>query len=132
MPAETKIDHNDQLIRTTWSGDATDDELFHVINSYLQEIKSKPDYNLYNEIVDFRDVGKINISTMGLEQISKVAVSSEQPEISTKLAFIVKSDLAYGMIRMYTSYRNLISKGNKQIKVFKNESDAHQWIKSAV
>jgi len=50
MPAKHSIDDNNQLIITTWTGEATDSVLVESMKAYQQNIRSNPLYSSYNEI----------------------------------------------------------------------------------
>jgi len=128
MPAKHNINLNNNLIITTWVGEATDNELIDAITRYQREIKTKPDYLAYNEIVDLRKIEGIKLTTEGIKRIGQIAVKTDQAEIRTKLAIIVNSSLAYGLARMYETYRNFAPNTNKEIRVFNKESDAHEWL----
>ncbi|MCK4838593.1 MAG: hypothetical protein KAS94_07290 [Desulfobulbaceae bacterium] len=130
MPAKHDIDSKNNLITTTWHGEATDSEMIDAINKYQQEIKSNPDYLVYNEIVDLSEVGGRHITIGGMKTIAQIAARTDQVEIQTKLALITNpSPLTYFLARMYEAYRNLFTPNNsKAIKVFKNASDAYEWL----
>ena len=128
MPAKHNIDSKNKLITTTWSGEASDDELIDAITKYQREIKGNPDCLVYNEIVDFSRVKGLKITTKGITRIGQIAVKTDQLDIETKLAIIVSSSLAYGLARMYAIYRNFTPNNNKQIRIFKKMRDAHEWI----
>jgi hypothetical protein len=53
MPAQHNIDNKRRLITTLWFGGAIDSELIEALTKYQQDIKSRPNYFSYNEIVDF-------------------------------------------------------------------------------
>ena len=129
MPAQHTIDNKNNVITTTWSDTATDSELIDALTRYHREIKSNPDYQAYNEILDLREVGTIKLTTAGIQRIGEIAVKTDQVNVKTKLAIIVSSPLAYGLARMYEAYRNLAPNPNKEIQVFKEISGAHDWIK---
>ena len=128
MPAKHNIDDKNKLITTTWSDTATDGELIDALIKYHREIRSNPDYHSYNEILDLREVGTIKLTTEGIQRIGEIAVKTDQVYIKTKLAIVVSSPLAYGLARMYESYRNFAPNPNKEIQVFNEICEAHEWI----
>jgi hypothetical protein len=128
MPAKHNIDNKNKLITTTWFDTATDSELIDALTKYQREIKSNPDYQAYNEILDLREVGTIKLTTEGIQRIGEIAVKTDQVYIKTKLAIVVSSPLAYGLARMYEAYRNFAPNPNKEIQVFNEISEAHEWI----
>jgi len=44
------------------------------------------------------------------------------------LGFIVSSDLAFGLARMYEVYRGVTRETNKELRTFKNNDDAYKWV----
>ena len=128
MPANHQIDNNKQLIITTWEGDAHDNEFIEAIKTYQKDIQNIPDYINYNEVVDLSKVTSFKLTTDGIINIGKIASSTDRNETVKKLALIVNSRLAYGLCRMYETYRSFSKKSNKVIRVFKNKKDALEWI----
>lgn len=60
------IDLPNRLIITTWSGRASDDDFIRALTSYQEVIKGHRDYQLFNELLDFRHITKLNLSTRGI------------------------------------------------------------------
>jgi len=130
MPAHHYIDEKRQLIITSWEGEAHDIEFIEALKKYQKDIQNHPDYINYNEIVDFSQVTKIHITTEGIKNIGLIAPKTDYDEANRKLAFIVSSNLAYGLVRMYQAYRDFSNRSIKKIRVFKSESDAFEWVKN--
>jgi len=128
MPAHHVIDKKNKLIVTTWEGDVVDIDLIEALKIYQQEIQGHPDYLGYNELVDFSNVGRIKVTTEGIKNIGRTASTTDQNGIDRKLAFVVSSDLAFGLARMYEVYRSFSRKTNKEVRTFKNRSDACKWV----
>ena len=128
-PAKHIIDIENKIIQTSWSGEPIDSEMLDALTQYQKEIKNKPEYFSFNEIVDLTGVGGIHLTTEGIKKIGNFASRSDRAGINTKLAFITSSPLAFGLTRMYAVYRNFFAPNtNKAIKVFKKASDAYEWI----
>jgi len=127
MPAKHVIDIKARLLITTWEGDATDNDLIEGLEVYQKNIQSKSEYYGFNEILDLTGITDLKITREGLITIGKVASTSDSKEISTKLAVIVSSSLAYGLVRMYEVLRSFSKSSTKSIRVFKKESDAFEW-----
>lgn len=132
MPEKHSIDNEKRLIITTWLGEATEVELINALTRYQRDIKVHPCYQTYNEIVDLRGVEGLKVTYGGIREISEIAVKTDQADITTKLAIIVGSSLAFGLARMYITYRNFASNSNKEIKVFTEISEAHKWIETKI
>lgn len=129
MSAVHTIDNDNQLIVTTWEGEATDIEFIEAIKKYQTNIQNKPEYINYNEIVDCSKITKLKLTSEGIKTIGTIASTTDTERTDKKLALIVSSNLAFGLARMYQAYRSFSKKANKEIRVFKNENDASKWAK---
>ena len=129
MSANHHIDNNNQLIVTTWEGEACDIEFIEAIKKYQNNIQNSPDCINYNEVVDLRKVTNLKLTTKGIKIIGSIASNTDTKEINKKLALIVSSNLAFGLARMYEAYRSFSNNANKEIRVFKNETEAFKWAK---
>ena len=130
MPAQHHIDDQEKLIVTKWIGEATDDGLLSALKKYQTEIQNDTRCAGYNEIVDFRDVPIFKISIKGLKNIGRVASNTDQHRPRTRLAFIVSTNLAASLVKLYAAYRNFGKASKKYIRAFKNEAEAYQWVRS--
>ena len=128
MPANHNIDTKAQLLITTWEGEAGDIEFIEAIKKYQKDIQNHPEYINYNEIVDFTNVTGIRLTTKGIKNIGLIASTIDKNGVNRKLAFIVSSKLAFGLARMYEIYRGFAKKAHKEIRVFKNKTDALKWL----
>ena len=128
MPAQHYIDNSMKLITTTWIGRATDSELIDALAKYQRDIRSRPEYYSYDEILDFSTASSLELSHEGIRTLAHMAVTTDVQEVRTRLAIIVNSPLAFGLGRMYEAYRDLVPGGVKKVRVFRNNDDALQWI----
>jgi len=128
MPANHYIDNKRQLIVTTWEGKARDIDFIDAIKKYQNDIQNHPDYIHFNEILNLSGVTGYKLTTEGIKNISRIASSTDKADENRKLAIIVNSALAYGLARMYITYRSFSKKGKKEINIFKTEKDAFDWI----
>lgn len=129
MPANHHIDNNNKLIVTTWEGEACDIEFIAAIKKYQNNIQNRPDFINYNEVVDLRKITSVKLTTKGIKTIGSIASKTDTKEINKKLALIVSSNLAFGLARMYEAYRSFSKNANKEIRVFKSETEAFEWVK---
>ena len=128
MPANHHIDHDTRIILTTWEGIADDSEFIEALDIYQNNIQNHPDYIDYNEVVDLTHTSSIKITTKGIKKIGTIASKTDQNKPDRKLALIVNSNLAFGLARMYIVYRSFSKNANKNIRVFKDEKNAFEWI----
>ncbi len=129
MPAKHVIDIKAMLLITTWEGEAIDNKFIEAIKKYQADIQSNSGYHGFNEVVDLTKVTKIKLTTKGIKNIGSIASSTDKTGVETKLAIIVSSNLAFGLARMYEALRSFSTNSTKIVKVFKNESDAFEWVK---
>lgn len=130
MSIRHHVDDKKRLIITIVKGKASDNDFIEALNKYQADFKSKPEYSIYNEVVDFSNLTDISLTSNGLRSIALVAKKTDQPEHKTKLALIVTSSLAFGLARMYQACRSLDAAGNKEVGVFKASCDAFEWVES--
>jgi len=128
MPATHEIDAARKLIITSWHGEASDKEFTGTLIRYQHEIRGNSDYQSYNELLDFRQISKLSLTTKGIINLVKIARKTDQKEIPSKLAVLVSTSLAFGLARMYTTYRNLEPGSHKELRIFKNRGDALSWL----
>ena len=93
-------------------------------NKYQDELKYLPDFQKYNELVDFRPITSINITASELKQLSNLASKQDTREIVTKLALLVDSKPAFTLAKVYEVIRNLNPASKKQVKVFQEFEEA--------
>jgi predicted HAD superfamily Cof-like phosphohydrolase len=130
MPAQHNIDNNCRLITTLWFGGAVDSELIEALTKYQQDIKSQPKYFSHNEIVDFGQASSFKLSNQGIMTLAHLATNTDSQGVKTKLAIVVNNSLAYGLGRMYVTYRSLVPRGIKDVRVFMSYHDALEWIEA--
>ena len=130
MPAKHDINIKDKLIITTWEGDATDNDFIDVLKKYQKNIQTKSEYAGFNEVFDCTGIKKIKLTTSGLRKIASISSNTDNNDCKTKLAFIVSSNLAYGLVRMYDAFRSFEKKSTKEICVFKVKTEAFEWVQN--
>jgi len=130
MPVEHEIDDAKQLIITTGSGEVSDELFIEALYHYQKTIRSHPDYQAYNELLDFRHIDASLLTTKGLIEMGKIARFTDKTDIQTKLAIVVNSQLALGLAHMYITYRSLAPGSNKTLKAFQSRDDAVTWLTS--
>ena len=128
MPASYYIDNHTRIIFTVWEGEAVDIDLIDALKKYQTEIKNSPEYDDYDELVNLSQMTGTKLSLNGLKKIGQIASRTDQDTIKTKLALVVSTDIAFSLARMYEAYRTFAHKSNKEIRVFKKENDALEWL----
>ena len=128
MPANHHVDSKAQLIITTWEGEARDIDFIEALKKYQNDIQNHPDYIHYNEVANFSNVTRLKLTTEGIKNIGQIAASTDHIDVKRKLAVIVSSKLAYGLARMYIAYRSFTKNAQKEIRIFRTEKEAYEWL----
>ena len=125
MPVTYEIDHGQRLVIATPHGVLIDADIFR----YQQEVWSRADVKGYDELIDMNGVSEIEfISTKRVAFLADLSASMDPPALVSKLAIIATTDLHYGLARMYETYRETAKQGTKAVRVFRNRSEALQWL----
>jgi len=127
MPAEHNIDHDAKLIATLWTGTTTDQELSEALILYHRQIREF-DYASYNQLLDFTGVENIHLTVAGIRHLAHTAVGTDVTGRRTRLAIVVDRPVAFGLARMYATYRSLVPGQSKDVAVFKQRRDALDWL----
>ena len=129
MLVSHRIDHDSKVIITTFAPEDVTLKIFlEKFNNYQDELKYLPDFQEYNELVDFRPITSINITASELKQLSNLASKQDTREIVTKLALLVDSKPAFTLAKVYEVIRNLNPASKKQVKVFQEFEEAPDWV----
>ncbi len=125
MPLAYRIDAKHRVVVATGSGVLTIDDLF----AYQREAWLDRKVCGYNELVDMRDVDRIDPpSAAHLRDFSDFAASMDEAVGESKLAVVAKGDLDFGLARMFQSYRELNPNSKKRIQVFRSLRDALAYL----
>ena len=125
MPIEYKIDHSRRLVMAWASGNLTAEEIF----VYQHEVWSRSEVKGYDELIDMRNVEEIvSPSRDRVEKLAKLSSEMDDEATASKFAIVASDALAYGIGRIYESYRNLDPRSTKTVRVFRSMQEAMDWI----
>lgn len=127
MPIEYTIDHARRLVAARGIGTLTGADIF----GYQREVWSRPDVLGYNELVDMSGVTEIPTPSAAGENFRALAsesAASDSAEIPTKFAIVAGEQLAFGLARMYQTYRELERKSTKRVEVFRTLPEALAFL----
>jgi hypothetical protein len=125
MPITFRIDHERRIVIARGYGRLTDDDLF----SYQREAWSGKDVIGYNELVDLTLVSEIESpSVQRLRALASIAAHMDPASVPSRFAIVAPGDLAYGLGRMFQSYRELESSSTKDVRVFRMLSEALAFL----
>lgn len=76
----------------------------------------------FSELYDFRPITELAMSSAEVRELATRTVFAAE----SQRAFLVSSDLGFGMSQMFRSYREI--GGERGIQVFKAEDEARAWL----
>ena len=127
MPITYDIDHNRKLVHASVNGTLSKDEVF----AFQREVWSDPAVRGYNQLVDASAMTNVDIpfpSADVMRELSGLAASMDDPGVKTRFAIVATSALAYGLARMYATYRGLDPRSTRTINVFRSVEEAMAWL----
>lgn len=127
MTVSHHIDDLNKLIITTWKGDADVKKFFRYYLNYREKVQNEQKYYVYNEIVNFSSVGKLDFDFNDLKNFARLVASFDNGQ-STKLAMIVNPGKAYVLAKAYAVIQKLVPGNNKAVNVFVDYFAALKWL----
>jgi hypothetical protein len=125
MPIAYTIDHAQRLVTASGHGALTGDDIF----GYQQEVWSRPEVAGYDELVDMTHVEQIDLRSVDhIKQLAELSASMDATATQSKLAIVAPGDYAFGLGRMYESYRRLEGRTTKRIGVFRSMAEARGFL----
>lgn len=125
MPIEYRIDHDRQLVLARGLGRFTAEDMF----GYQNEVWSRPEVAGYSELMDMRGVEKIvQPSPQRIHDLASLSARMDAPLGSSKFAIVASDNLAFGLGRMYQTYREMDERGTKKVATFRTMEEALVWL----
>ena len=125
MPIEYRIDHGRRIVFTKGRGTLTDSDIF----GYQREVWSRHDVTGYNELMDMTDVVHIAVpSQKRVRELAALSADMDDRSTGSKFAIVAPSDVAFGLGRMYQTFRELQVQGTKQVGVFRTLEEALAFL----
>jgi hypothetical protein len=125
MPIEYRIDHGRRLVLASGRGIVTP----HDVLAYQREVWVRSELAGYNELVDLCGVEGISTPSKGnIQELASLSAGMDSPETTSKFAIVAPEDLAFGIGRMYATYRGLEEHSTKKVAVFRSRKAALQWL----
>jgi len=125
MPIDFVIDHEQRLIMTKAHGTMTHEDIM----GCQQAIWSRPELNGYNELVDMSQVERIALQS--IERVRELAARSagmDGDSPPSRFAIVAPTEEAFGLGRMYQTYRSLDERSTKQVGVFRTMEEAMAFL----
>jgi hypothetical protein len=125
MPIEYRIDHDRKLVLAKALGTVTDQDVF----GYQRDVWSRDDTAGYDELVDMTEVEHIaQPSVDRIRQLASLSASMDAASLDSKLAIIAPQNIAFGLGRMYATYRQMEAQSRKQVEVFRSRGEALAFL----
>lgn len=125
MPIVYRVDHDARLVLAVGYGVVTDPDVFQ----YQQEAWSRSDVAGYSELIDMTDVTEIAVpSTDRVRDLATLSASMDDKKSVSRFAIVAPSNVAFGLGRMYQTYRTLDSRSTKEIGVFRTMPEALAFL----
>jgi hypothetical protein len=121
---EKKIDAERRRVITTWGPRVTDGALM----DYQKRVWRDPSVRGFDELIDFRALEHIEVTTEGLEAVAHVAAGMDDATERSRFAIVVGDSLSYGLSRMYEAFREMSDSGSRQVMIFERPQDALAWL----
>ena len=124
MPIDYEWDEKAGLISTRLWGEVTDADIDAHTRKLFQDSRLAPPLL---EIIDTRDVGKMNITARSLKKMADAAGVFKEKFSGQRSAIVAPTDVMFGMARMYEMLSE--SAGSPiQICAFRTFEDARAWL----
>ncbi|HEX2853771.1 MAG TPA: hypothetical protein VHO24_11075 [Opitutaceae bacterium] len=118
MPAKYIIDVPHRVVFSQGTGVFTHGDFI----GHMEALQKNPAFNPdFSQVVDCRDIGLLDLKNDQLRDLAAQSIFS----LRARRAFVVSTELHFGMSRMFAAYREL---AGQQVAVFKDMPSALQWL----
>jgi hypothetical protein len=125
MPIEYYIDHEQRLVMAKGHGILTHEDIFE----YQRGVWSIPELAGYDELMDMSHVEHITLpSTERIRELARLSAEMDARTSTSRFAIVAPTDLAFGLGRMYATYRSLDDRSTKQVSVFRSREAALAFL----
>ena len=125
MAIEYRIDHERKLVWAKGRGTLTGDDVF----GYQRDVWSSPEVQGYDEVMDMGDVERIDLASVRkVKDLASLSADMDSPATPSRFAIVAPRNEAFGLARMYETYRRLESKSTKQVGVFRSLEEAMKFL----
>jgi len=125
MPIDYRIDHERKLVLAKGHGTVTDQDVF----GYQRDVWSRDDTAGYDELVDMSEVEHIALPSVDrVRQLASLSADMDAPSLASKLAIIAPQNVAFGLGRMYATYRQMEARSRKHVEVFRSRGKALAFL----
>jgi len=119
MPTEFTVHPNLGVVVSRGHGVFTHADFLDHMTRLRADPQFQPDLH---QIVDCRAIAKMDLSHDQIKSLAGRSIFSAR----SRRAFVVSSDLHYGLTRMFAAYREI--KAGQEVMVFDNPAAALSWL----
>lgn len=128
MPVTYEIDTDRRLVLARGTGLLRSSEIVR----YMNEVWTNPEVVGFDAVFDLTNVEDIEFqSSDAVRGVAEVAARTDSPDTQARLAIVATADYAFGVSRMYQSYRQMHKRATKEVAVFRSFEEALTWIESS-
>ena len=125
MPIEYWIDMERRLVVARGYGTFTPEDIF----GYQRDVWSRPEVAGFDELVDMSGVEQIALpSPHRIQELAQLSAGMDPPASASRFAIVAPAELAFGLGRMYETYRALEDRSTKQVGVFRTMEQALEFL----
>lgn len=121
---EVHVDDETMRVMTTWGKRVTGASLL----DYQRTVWNEPKVAGYDELIDFRLLEEVDVSTDDLRSVAKLAARMDIDQGQSRFAIVVSGTLTFGLSRMYQILRDVEDISTRDVKVFQALDDAVAWL----
>lgn len=121
------IDHARQMVFVMGSGRLSEADVF----GYQREVWNRPDVTGYDELADMSEVEEFMLpdpAGPGFMQLAMESAARDDPTRASKFAIVAPEKLAFGLGRMYATYREQEPGSTKEVQVFTSLAAALDYL----
>jgi hypothetical protein len=125
MPIRYIIDHDRKVVLAAGFGRFCHEDVM----GYQQEVWSKAEVRGYHELMDMTRVEDIEVPTSDrVRHLASLSASMDHPSARTRFAIIAPEPLAYGLGRMFETFRGLDLRSTKDVSVCRTLEEALDYL----
>jgi hypothetical protein len=122
---ECWIDAERRLVLTRGHGTFTSEDVF----GYQRDVWSRPEVAGFDELADMSGVEHITLpSPHRIQELAQASAGMDPPASASRFAIVAPTELAFGLGRMYETYRALEDRSTKQVAVFRTMEQALEFL----
>lgn len=119
MPADFHVDAERRVVFSKGTGVLSQADVL----DHMDRLMCHPDFlPEFDQLVDFRQLTKVALSSEEVRGLARRKIFSSQ----SKRAFVVATDLQFGLSRLFATYREFESE--KGVSVFREMKEALDWL----